>query len=66
MSESSSRFSMSGSGDNGRNKDLYGGFFAVSLIGQSCCFGGAFNSGNGVHMIGILVDLRMFCYIKNV
>ena len=46
--------------------DLHGGFFAVSVIGQSSCLGGAFNSGNEVHVIGILVVLIMFCYIKNV
>ena len=45
MSESSSTFSISGSGDNGRNKDLCGAFFAISVIGVSSSLGGAFNSG---------------------
>ena len=51
MSESSSTFSISGSGDNGRNKDLRGGFFAVSVIGVSSSLGGAFNSGKSMSLI---------------
>ena len=48
MTESSSTFSISVSGHNGRNKDLHGGFFAVTGIGVSSV-GGAFNSGNSIH-----------------
>ena len=48
MTESSSTIPISVSGDNGRNKDLCGGFFAVKGIGLSSV-GGAFNSGKSIH-----------------
>ena len=45
-------------------KDLCGSFFGISVIGlSSFSLGGTFNSGNSVHMIGMLVELRMLSYV---